>query len=361
MKTNLTKYFIDKNADLKTAIKKLDHGEKRILFVIDENNQLVGAITDGDFRRHIVKTGAIEGIVYDVCKKTPTYVHHDFEYEIVKQLMISRDIFSIPVVNADHEIVEIIFWDELFKEKKDNLSGQCIGIPAVIMAGGKGTRLDPFTRILPKPLIPIGDTPIIKIIINEYTKYGISDFYISIHHQAKIIKAYFEEYKLDYKISFVEELEPLGTAGALKMLTGRFSTPFFVSNCDIIIKDCYPEILKYHLKDGCDLTIVSSLQHYTVPYGVCEIEKGGTLKKISEKPEYDFFINTGMYIMSPEILDYIPTGTRYDITDLIRDLQKANKKIGVYPVSEKSWIDIGQWGEYKKTLSIFLASDPLTN
>ena len=165
-----------------------------------------------------------------------------------------------------------------------------------------------------------------------------------------MIKTYFEEYEEDYNIKYIDEDKELGTAGALNYLEGKINTDFFVSNCDIIIKDDYSKIYEFHKKNKFVLTIITSLQHISIPYGVCKMENGGILKEITEKPEYDLFINTGMYILTPDVLKYIPKDEFFHIIDLIKELQKRNFKIGAYPVSEKSYVDIGQWKEYKDAI-----------
>ena len=155
------------------------------------------------------------------------------------------------------------------------------------MAGGKGMRLDPFTRILPKALIPLKNDPIIKVIMDMFGNYGMQDFYITLNDKAKMIKAYFHDHDSDYNLNFIDEGKPLGTAGSLKFLQGKIKEPFFVSNCDIIIKNDYGKIFNFHQDKKNALTLVGSMQHHTVPYGVCEIEKGGDLITIREKPEYE--------------------------------------------------------------------------
>ena len=350
--SNVSQYLIQKDEPIKKAIKLLNEGGRKILFVVDIENRLYGSLTDGNIRRWIIKTGGIKGKVEDICNKNPIFFEKDYSVMEVKEILLTEKIESIPVIDKERKIVKILFWDDIFKGEKEEFTQ--IYLPVVIMAGGKGTRLDPFTRILPKPLIPIDDKTIIEIIMDEYAKFGIEKFYITINHKAKIIKAYFEEQESSYSIEFIEENSPLGTAGALKLLENKINTSFFVSNCDIIIKEDYAKIYDFHKENNFALTLVGSMQHHTIPYGVCEIENGGILKRINEKPEYDFLVNTGMYLLNPETLRFIPYNKFYDINDLIADLKENNCKVGVYPVSEKSWIDVGEWNKYKINLKKFL-------
>jgi len=221
------------------------------------------------------------------------------------------------------------------------------------MAGGKGTRLDPFTRILPKPLIPINGEPIIKIIMDKFNEYQTKKFYVSINHQSRMIKAYFGDNNSEYDINYLEELEPLGTAGSLRYLVGKVSGPLIVTNCDIIIESDYNEMLAYHKENNNDITAVGAYRQYIIPYGVCEIENGGNLRKITEKPEYSFIVFTGFCILQGEILKHIPENKAYYMTDLMEKVRSEGGKVGVYPVSEDSWVDIGQWEEYKKAAEKF--------
>ena len=349
---SVSQYLIQKDESIRKAIKLIDEAGRKIVFVVDVKNRLYGALTDGNIRRWIIKTGGIKGKVDDVCNKNPIFFEKDYSIGKAKEILLSEKIEAIPVVDEEGKIIKILFWDDIFKEEKKDFTQ--IYLPVVIMAGGKGTRLDPFTRILPKPLIPIDDKAIIEVIMDEYAKFGMKKFYITINHKAKIIKAYFEEQESSYSLDFIEEDTPLGTAGALKLLENKVNTSFFVSNCDIIIKEDYAKIYNFHKENNFALTLVGSMHHHIIPYGVCEIENGGILKRINEKPEYDFLVNTGMYLLNPEIFRFIPDNKFYNITDLIADLKKNNYKVGVYPVSEKSWVDIGQWEKYKSSLDKLL-------
>ena len=203
---------------------------------------------------------------------------------------------------------------------------------------------------MPKPLVPIHEKPIIEHIIERFTDIGCSDFYLTVNYKSGILKAYFDELKPDYEVHFVEEQGPLGTAGSLRLLEGSFDGPFFVTNCDIIIKADYVSLYKFHQDNGYDVTLVASAKEYVIPYGTCELNSDGHLSRINEKPKYDFLINTGLYVVNPDVLSLISENKVYHITRLIEDVKKEGKKVGVYPIDDNAWIDVGQWGEYKKAL-----------
>ena len=334
-------------------MKQLDINEEKIIFVINKENQLIGSLTDGDVRRWILRDGNLSEQVHIVCFKGTFFVSQNYNLDNIKTEVLKREIVFVPVVDENNVIVEFLNWDTLFngeikREIKDKLD-----VPVVIMAGGKGTRLDPFTRILPKPLIPIGDKSLLEIIIEKFVDYGISKYHISVNHKAKIIKSYFDELNPNYSMKYLYEDKPLGTVGALKQLENKVNGNLILTNCDIIINADYSDLLKYHDSVNNDITLVVSMKHYNIPYGICEIENGGTLLEIKEKPEYDLLVNTGMYVLKSDTLKYIPQNEYFHITHLIEKIKKAGMKVGVYPISENSWFDTGEWVEYKKTLEQF--------
>jgi NDP-sugar pyrophosphorylase family protein len=218
------------------------------------------------------------------------------------------------------------------------------------MAGGRGTRLEPFTKILPKPLIPIHDKPIIEHIISRFTNFGINDFHLTVNFKSKILIAFFEELQPKYSLHFVIEKEPLGTAGSIRSFHNKFAHPFFVTNCDTVIDVDYHDLYNFHQSNGFEITIAASMKQYIIPFGTCNLNKDGHLETISEKPEFNFLVNTGLYVLSPEVINLIPKNKMYNITDLIEDTKKKGMKVGVYPISESSWIDVGQWSEYHKAV-----------
>ena len=181
---------------------------------------------------------------------------------------------------------------------------------------------------------------------------GRTNFHLTVNYKSKILKAYFDELKPPYNISFIDEVKPLGTAGSLRYLKGQFTKPIFVTNCDIIIKADYKSLYDFHLKGNYDLTLVASMKEYVIPYGTCELNSDGSLLKINEKPEYDFLINTGLYVLSSDIINLIPKNRLYHITNLIEDAKEKGKRIGVFPIDDDAWIDVGQWAEYRKVMEL---------
>ena len=335
------------------ALKKLDQTAEKVLFIVDNQNILLGALTDGDIRRYLLKGNSLEDSIERIYNKSPKYINKtEFSSEAAKKIFLKYKITLLPILDKNKKIVEIISWKSIFSKEESisKLTKHRIKLPVIIMAGGKGTRLDPFTKILPKPLIPIGEKPIIEMIMDKFFDNGMSDFYITINHKAKMIKAYFEEFRAKYKINFIEEDKPLGTAGGLKFLQEKIKGPFFVSNSDILIEADYSEILKYHKTHNNDITIVGCLKNFSIPYGICEIENGCNLIKIREKPEFNYLVNTGMYIINSDIIKIIPKNEFYHITQLIACVRSRDGKVGVFPISEQSWIDIGEWEKYKKAL-----------
>lgn len=347
---DIVKYIVDESVNIRTAVQQMDKVGMGFVAVSDAEGRMVGIVTNGDFRRAVLNGVSLNDNVLKITNKTYKYLKKGYSKEEILECYKSAVVECLPILE-NGKLVDVIFYSDFHSKDEIGLSRkERLDLPVVIMAGGKGTRLDPFTRILPKALIPVGEKPVIEVIMDEYAKYGMHNFCISVNHKNKMIKAYFEDQENDYNINFIDEGKPLGTAGSLRFLNDKFDSPFFVSNCDIIVRNNYYDILQFHKDGGYDLTIVGSMQHHTIPYGVCMFENGGLLKSIQEKPEYDFLVNTGMYLLNPHILRYIPENTYFDMTELINVLQKKAHKVGVYPVSEKSWIDIGQLAEYKTTI-----------
>jgi len=341
------------NTTIRNAMEKMGKVSEKVLLVADDEQKLIGAISDGDIRRYILNGGDLSGTIECVYHANPIFVYQDeYDIEKIKQVLIKNRIGLMPILHKDRKIIDFVTWESIFgnslkSEKKP------LDVPVVIMAGGKGTRLEPFTKVLPKPLIPVGDMTVVDRIIANFRDYEINEFYLTIHHKSKIIRAFFEEKNPKYSIDFAEEIEPCGTAGSIKLLQDKLDKPFFVSNCDIIIEADYNDLYQFHKQNEYDITLVASTKQFNIPYGICELNGGGSLKRIKEKPQYSFLVNTGLYVLNPDVLKLIPDNQMFHLTHLIEKVKEHGGKIGVYPVSEKAWVDVGEWSKYKEAIELF--------
>ncbi len=353
MTVNLTYLTVESTHTLKTAIGKLDKTIEKIVFIVDADGVLAGSLTDGDVRRWILQGGQLNMPILNACNKIPYFIGEHYDYEVVKQVFLKQHYLAIPVVNENHVLIDILLRSSFFHLASESLMPpkKTIKMPAIIMAGGFGTRLDPFTKILPKPLIPIGDKTIIEIIIDKFREHQIENFYISVNYKSKIIKSFFEELAPSYNVHFIDETIPLGTVGCLKSLSNIDAKSILISNCDIIINTDYSDFVEFHEENDNDISLVASLINFKIPYGVCEIKNQGELIRIIEKPEYDILASTGMYIINTNVLSYIPEGVVFHVTDLMNAVKESGGKVGVFPISSESWMDTGEWSEYKKTVS----------
>lgn len=352
MDKKLEKMLVGKEITIKKALKLMDETGEKALFIVDEEKKLLGALTDGDVRRAIIRGMALTVPISSVYAKNPVSMADGCSIREVKDLMLRKRIECIPVLDKNKRVTDILIWDSVFAGQRMNKGVSLkMSIPVVIMAGGKGTRLDPFTRILPKPLIPIGKKPIIEIIMDNFAELGYRKFYVTVNYKGEMIKSYFDNTESYYKVKYIWEKKYLGTIGGLRLLPSDFPETFFVTNCDVIIKADYTDMISFHRQNNNDLTLVGSLQHYEIPYGVLKIYKGGRLKSIDEKPEYDFLVNAGLYLIEKRVVKHLPKTGLCNVTDFIAILREKNLRVGVYPVSQNSYIDVGEWKKYQNTLN----------
>ena len=334
-------FFVDEEITMLEAMSLLDKVAKKALFIV-KDGKLVAALTDGDVRRWILKKGSIDAKIKNIANYNPKFVYEKDRYK-AKGLLKKYSIEALPVVDDDMCVISIIFLDD-----KEISSKKKLDIPIVIMAGGLGTRLYPYTKILPKPLIPIGEIPIVEHIINRFYQSGSNNFFLIVNHKRNMIKAYFNEIEKDYTINYVDEDKPLGTGGGLSLLKGKINKTFILTNCDIIIEEDYGKIYNYHNKEKNLITMVCSLKSIKIPYGVIEINENGEIESMREKPELSFFTNTGMYIVEPRVIEELKDKTEIGFPDIIEEYRMNGEKIGVYPISENSWLDMGQLDEMEK-------------
>lgn len=331
--------LINENESILIALKKMDSLDRKLLIVIKEN-RFAGLISIGDIQRAIIRNMPLDTLVKDVLRDDITVARSEDDIAVIKAKMIEERIECMPVVDNRNTLVDVVFWEDIIggEIKKQ----QKLNIPVVIMAGGEGSRLKPLTNVLPKPLIPVVDKTIIEDIMDQFVRAGCSEFYISVNYKADMIKHYLQDLNnQDYHFHFFQEEKPLGTAGSLYLLSNEISSTFFVSNCDILIKQDLTEVYNYHIENKNKITIVAALKHYKIPYGTIESGANGILTSLSEKPEITFKINSGVYILEPEILSLIPRGKFLHITELILKLKHKKERVGIFPISEKSWLDYG--------------------
>lgn len=345
-KETLSHYTGTKDMNIVEAMQKIDENGKGILYILNSKGQLSGSVSDGDIRRWIITTGNLQGSVRDIMKKDPKCLSEQAKDKAGK-LMSMESVRSVPIVNEHRKIVDIIFVEDInHRRKKKNRSLK--GIPVIIMAGGKGTRLYPYTKILPKPLIPIGEIPILERIINRFCSYGADEFYITVNYKKEMIKSYFRDLNSSYTIHYVEEGKPLGTAGGISLIEDKLKGPVIITNCDIMIEADYAAVLERHKSSGNAITIVSSLKNTVIPYGVLNTSEEGLVSSLDEKPSLSYLINTGMYVVDAEYFELIPRDTMYNMTDLIDEFMSKGMRVGVFPISENSFLDMGQFEELKK-------------
>lgn len=347
----ISKLTINSSSEILTALKLMDAIKKKLLIVVDDG-KFIGLISIGDIQRAIIKNYELSTSLSSIMRDDYIVAEPNYSLDEIKKIMIKLRAEFIPVINHEKEIINIYFWEELFNESGPTPAMK-FDLPVVIMAGGLGKRLRPITNVIPKPLIPLGEKTILEHIFDRFGQHGCSKFYLSVNYKSDLIKYYIKSLNLPYSISYFEENKPLGTAGSLSLLKENVEETFFVSNCDIIIDGDYSDILTYHKENKNDITIVAVLKNYPIPYGTIETGENGILKGLTEKPELTFKINSGLYILEPHLLKRIPVNKFYHITTLIEDVQKFGGKVGVFPLSEKSWKDIGEWTEYLKNNFVY--------
>lgn len=345
MKFKIENICVESSISVLEALKYMDR-LKRKLLIVTENKKFKSLLSIGDIQRTIIANIPLESSIDRILRSEVKVASENDDIDQVKAFMRERRNEFMPIIDDEKNIIDVIFWEDLFQHKISEPKEK-FNLPIIIMAGGKGTRLRPLTNVLPKSLIPIGEQTIVEDIMDRFIVYGSNYFYLSVNYKAEVIKRFFDNKPhKHYSISYFQEDRPLGTAGSLNLLKEIINTTFFVSNCDIIIDEDYGEILRYHRENDNEITVVAAIKSISIPYGTMMTGENGQLKALVEKPEHILKINTGMYILEPHLLKEIPSDRVFHITDLIEKLTNENRKVGVFPINEGSWIDIGSWEEY---------------
>lgn len=341
--------IINKFMTLMNALKLMDAIERKLLIVCD-GALFIGVLSIGDIQRAIINKISLDEPVEHYMRKDFIYAKTGDSIEDIKYIMKRERIECMPIVDENGLLKRVLEWDEIFSESPaaDNV----LNLPVVIMAGGKGERLKPLTNFFPKPLIPVSQKTIIEEIMDRFVSFSCNRFYLSVNYKAELISEYFNNLSNEnYHISYIKEDTPSGTAGSLALLKGQIYTTFFVSNCDILVEADLASLVKYHKDNNNAATMVSAVKDYSIPYGILETSSNGELTEIKEKPEIVYQVNAGLYVLEPIVFDYIKENEFLNITDLMLKLKENGMTVGVFPVSEKSWKDMGNWSEYLKMIN----------
>ncbi len=341
---------ISRAASLIDAMKQMDEAKVKILFVFNEKH-FEGIVTIGDIQRAIINNISLKEPVSKILKRNKIYGSSSEGEDSIKEKMRRMRAEVMPILGEDGELADVWFWEDLFK-KSELAQREKIKLPVIIMAGGKGTRLKPITNVIPKPLVPIGDKTILETILDQFEEIGCTKFYMSINYKADMMKYYLGQLDHKYDIEFFQEEKPLGTIGSVSLLKGKITTPFFVSNCDSINEQDYRDVYNYHVSNHNDLTIVTMVKTFKIPYGVIETGEDGLMVSLSEKPELTYQVNTGVYILNPSCIEEIPEGEFFHITHLMEKIKARGGRVGCFPVSEHAWKDMGEWPEYLKMIDV---------
>lgn len=336
--------IISPSTSILGAMKKMDLVHRKLLLIFDEE-KYIGLLSIGDLQRAIIDSIDINVPISKILRKDTIVAKPSDTIDEIKKMMLAIRAEFMPVVSQGGQLTNIYYWDELFSAN-EAVPVKQFDLPVVIMAGGYGTRLKPITNVLPKPLIPIGEKTMLEEIFDRFANHGCNRFFISVNYKADLIEFYIKNRNLPYIFDFFKEEKPMGTAGSLTLLKEKINSTFIVSNCDILIDQDYAEILDYHRLNNNEITVVAALKHYPIPYGILETGDNGLLVELKEKPELVFKINSGMYILEPHLLKEIPKEGFFHITELIESVKNREGKVGVFPISEKSWKDVGLLSEY---------------
>ncbi len=335
-----------------SVLKYMDAVRHKMLLVY-KNEKFFSIVTIGDLQRAIINNFDLNSPIDKIINiHEKQYVLNTTTKENVKKHMLKIRCEFMPVVDSEGNLVDVIFWNDLFQKELAADAKPKINLPVIIMAGGKGTRLKPITNVIPKPLVPVGDRTILEEIMNQFEGIGCKKFYMSVNYKSDMMKYYINQLEHHYDISFFEEPKPLGTIGSVSLLKDKINTPFFVSNCDITIDQDFRDVYDYHCANNNELTIVTAVKSFKIPYGVIETGDNGLMTGLKEKPEITYMINTGVYILNPECIDLIPENQFFHITDLMEKIKANGGRVGCFPVSENSWKDMGDWPEYLKMINV---------
>ena len=339
---NINQIKVFEKSKISEALKKMSVGGIKIVLVVNDKDNLIGTLSDGDIRRGLLNGLDLNSTIETIVYKSPTTAKiSDTKDELLK-LAISKQINQIPILDENNKIKDIYVLDEFLKIKKKTNK-------VVLMAGGLGTRLMPLTEHTPKPMLKVGNKPILHTILKKFKECGYTNFVMCVNYKSKVIQDYFGDgTKFGVKIEYILEKQRMGTAGALSLLAGKLKEPFFVMNGDLLTNLDFEKILDFHIKNESKATMCVREYNIEVPYGEVKLDKENVVS-IAEKPMHKFFVNAGIYVLDPECIDLIPKEF-YDMPLLFKRIIQHNKKTISFPLGEY-WLDIGRSKDYERANS----------
>ncbi|WNL27659.1 nucleotidyltransferase family protein [Arcobacter cryaerophilus gv. pseudocryaerophilus] len=331
---------LKQNATIKEALAIIDKAAMQIALIIDENDKLIGTITDGDIRRGLLKGLVLNSSIQSIIFTTPTICKVSDTKEDILKIALSKKLHQIPIVDDDGKVLGIQEIEELIKPK-DKIN------KVILMVGGLGTRLRPLTETTPKPMLKVGNKPILQTIVEKFAEYGYTNIVMCVNYKSDIIQDYFKDGSdFGVNIEYILEEQRMGTAGALSLLKDKPNEPFFVMNGDLLTNVNFEHLHNYHIATNSMATMCVREYDFQVPYGVVNI-KDSKIVSIEEKPIHKFFVSAGIYMLSSEVLNYIPKNEFFDMPTLFEKLISLNQNTVSFPIREY-WLDIGRMEEYKK-------------
>lgn len=314
-------------------------GVLQIALVVDENNHLLGTVTDGDIRRAILRGGSLNDEISKFMNANPITGLVDEDPSIWQRTMLRHTLRHLPLIDSNGRIADLTCLEPPKEPTRDN--------PVVLMAGGLGTRLRPLTEQKPKPLLTIGNKPILETIIENFVSQGFYRFYICINYRGEMIRDHFKDgSKWGASITYIEERTRLGTAGALSLISDKIQLPFFVMNGDLLTKVDFVRLAEFHKQQQNMITMCIREYRYQIPYGVVKLNNHKILE-LREKPIQYYHVNAGIYMLDPTLLSYIPENEYYDMTTLIETLINRNAAVGSFPLREY-WMDVGRIEDFEQ-------------
>jgi dTDP-glucose pyrophosphorylase len=342
---NWERALVEQGTSLRDALVKIDAAGTQLAVIVDQHRKLMGTLSDGDVRRGLIKGLSLSDKVEQAMCSTPRSVAAGESRETVRSLLKRLGLHQVPVVLADRTVVGLEIVDDFFVPPvRDNW--------VVVMAGGLGTRLSELTRSVPKPMLSVGNRPMLETILRSYVDQGFRKFYLAVNYKAELIERHFGDGgELGAEIRYLRESKRMGTAGALSLLPSRPDAPVLVTNGDVLVKLDHGEMLSGHIEAGAAATMAVREYEYQIPFGVIQ-EENGRLRQIEEKPIHRTLVCAGMYALSPEALDMVPSDTYLDMPTLFNSLIDSGLHARCHPINGY-WMDVGRMSDYEKANSEF--------